>query len=89
MEALVLAEMAALMASDRFRCDGRKLIAQIGVPEGLAGDPETFKASQDVPESLFRLDAKEDEMWMLVIRWDERACGLDARMASLNGSLRG
>jgi hypothetical protein len=89
MEALVPAEMTALIATDWFGCDGRKLIVQIRVTERRASDSETFEASQNAPKTLFGLDAKEDEMRMLVTRRDKRACGLDARMASLNGSLRG
>ena len=87
-QALVPAEMAALMASDRFGCNGRKLIIQVRITERCASDSETFQAFHNCPETLLGLDAKEDEMGMLVIRRDERACGFDARMASLNGSLR-
>jgi len=81
--------MAALMASDWFGCDGRKLIVQIRVTERRTINSETFEASHNGPETLLRLNATEDEMRMFVTRRDKRACGFDARMASLNGSLRG
>ena len=89
MQALVPAEVTALVATDRFRCKCRKLIVQIRVAERPTSDSETLNASQDVPEALLGPDAQEDEMRMLVKGGDERACGFDARMASLNGSLRG
>lgn|GEM_PF-3000587 len=88
-QALVPAEMAALMTSDRFRGNGRQLIAHVGLAERCAGDFGSLETGKNRPETRLGLDAEQNEMGMLARRRDQRACRFDARMASLNGSLRG
>ena len=69
--------------------NGRKLTAEIALAERSNSQTKRFQTLQNAPKLGFRFDAAEDEMRMLVTNRQEVACHFNARMAGLNGLLRG
>ena len=89
LQALVSPQQAAEWALNRGGGNGSELTAEVALAERTDSQTKRFQTLQDAPKLGFRFDAAEDEMGMLVTSRQEIACHFDARMAGLNGLLRG
>jgi hypothetical protein len=61
---------------------------KVRLAEAHAGHAKPFQMALHGQQAQFGFDATENEMRMLVSVRKQKACGFEARMASLNGSLR-
>jgi hypothetical protein len=80
--------MAAALATQRLGGNSREPIVQTGLVKGPKGDSQAAKAARYGRKTELGLDAAEDEMRMHIAWRKKGTCDFNARMASLNGSLR-